>query len=218
MRPLSWHEYWLRQQQTSSGSPPKVGFLHPVRRHTFNNSSHSNHSPDVVQKGSASPSKRKGQSKNRSDKIRKSEGKGFNDPQGSNHKLGDSPPLDLTLQLVECDEEELIVNPSMFDLRSRGSIEQKQTEDAFAFLEDYDVTDKTSRSEDRRSHDLQESNSMLGNSTSLDLHSRDSNEEKQAQEAFAFLEDYDITSQGTGDVDIRSDLDVEETKHIHQTD
>ena len=218
MRPLSWHEYWLRQQQTSSGSPSKVGFLHPVRRHTFNDSNPSNHSSDVIHKGSASPSKKKGQSKNKSDKIRKSEGKGLNDPQGSGHKLGDSPPLDLTLQLVECDEEELVVNPSMFDLRSRGSIEQKQTEDAFAFLDDYDVTDKTGRLEDRGSQGLQESNSMLGNSPLLDLHSRGCNEEKQAEEAFAFLEDYDIASQGTGDVDIRSDLEGEESKHVNQTD
>jgi competence protein ComGC len=146
----------------------------------------------------------------------------------------------MTLQLVECDEEDLVTNPSMFDVQSnntrspakfdvqsnssrtasmfdvqsnnsrapsmfdvqsKGSQAQEQTEQAFAFLQDYDVTSQGTS--EVASLGLSTTNLKSNNSRApsmSDVQSKGSHVEEQTEQAFAFLEDYDVTSQGTSEV------------------
>ena len=215
--------------------------LHPVRRHTFNNVARPTHHSEELFEESASPSGRKGRSNIKSDKIRKSEGKSLSGyRRGSTQNRDQSPPLDMTLQLVECDEEDLVTNPSMFDVQSnntrspakfdvqsnssrtasmfdvqsnnsrapsmfdvqsKGSQAQEQTEQAFAFLQDYDVTSQGTS--EVASLGLSTTNLKSNNSRApsmSDVQSKGSHVEEQTEQAFAFLEDYDVTSQGTSEV------------------
>lgn len=122
-RPLTWCEYWDQQGYVQQEDDPALGrtggaqkhFQSP-RRHTYDNKQKRTGAESRPDDRHETPRRKAASRASKAEKIRKSEGKEFVRHLGTPHvdQAGDSPPVDMKLQLVEVGDDEdanVVSNP-----------------------------------------------------------------------------------------------------------